>query len=475
MAPEPIPTESIYQRRRPFRVIVRLSREFITDDSNELSDAAARAGLSDLSNALKRLGITASRLITSIDPRRLRELENQREGDVEQPSLTQYWQIDLSDRDLDPDEVAATLARQEGVEVAYVESPVIEAGGPDGQATTAAAAASFNHLDAPPVGSNVRWAWGKVAGYAADVQVLDVESGWDLTHEALKPLNVSVISGVNQFGVDGYYDNHGTAALGIVAGMFVAPKGVEGICSQTRVLAASPFNGTAPAQPLADVLAAAANALNPGDVVLIEVAALEGGVSTRFQRPIERDEHVRKAISLLTAIGIVVIEPAGNGNKDLAKLSIDDGRSQLDVDGPGYVDSHAVMVGGAYVDPKTAPGSVPRRWVSGDDPRIGSNFGSRVNCYSWARQVYTSGCAPWHTCVASGAYQTFNGTSSASAIVAGVAVLVQTMLRAAGRAPLTPDEMRTVFADAGNGTASEPNSGIGPMPDLERIAGALGL
>lgn len=215
--------------------------------------------------------------------------------------------------------------------------------------------------------------------------------------------------------------------------------------------------------------------LTPGDVVLIEVAALEDGVSTRFQRPIERDEHVRNAISLLTGIGIVVIEPAGNGNKQLAKLSPDNGRCQLDVDGPGYVDSGAVMVGGGYVDPNGTAGSLPRRWISGDDPRIGSNFGNRVNCYSWARQVYTSGCAPWRTCTPAAGYQNFNGTSSASAIVAGLAVLVQTMLGAAGRQPLTSVQLRTVLADAGNGTASEANSGIGPMPDLERIAQALGL
>ncbi|MFT3970531.1 MAG: S8 family serine peptidase [Micropruina sp.] len=472
---DPPPTESIYQRRRPFRVIVRLSRDIATDAYRDLREAAGRTGLKGLSSVLEQLDVTGPRLITALDPGRLREIENRRDADRDQPSLTQYWQIDLTGRDLDPNEVAAALTGQEGVDVAYVEAPAIEAGGPDGRGAAATATASLNHLDAAPIGSNVRWAWEKVAGFAADVQVLDVESGWDLSHEALKPLNVSVVSGVNQFGVNGYSDNHGTAALGIVAGMFVAPQGVEGICSPATVFAASPFNGAAPAQPLADVLVAAVTVLHPGDVVLIEVAALEDGVSTRFQRPIERDEHVRQAILLLTGIGIVVIEPAGNGNKDLAKLGIDNGRCQLDINGPGFVDSHAVLVGGAFVDPDAAPGSVARRWVSGDDPRIGSNFGNRVNCYSWARQVYTSGCAPWRSCAASAGYQNFNGTSSASAIIAGVAVLVQTMLRAAGRPPLTPDQMRAVLADAGNGTASEPNSGIGPMPDLERVAAALGL
>ncbi len=479
MTQDPAPTETPYQRRRPFRVIVRLSREINVDAYTDLAQAAEASGLTELAETLVAYGVRGTRLIDSISPGQLRELEQQNPPeDPGQPSLTQYWQIDLSGSEADPEEVAARLNGLPGVELAYVELPVIDAGGPDGEPAPAAAAAAVqaSHLDPGPIGSNVRWAWEQHGAYGADVQVLDVESGWMFDHEALAPLKLAMQGGVNQHGVGSFRGNHGTAAVGIVAGSYVAPRGVRGICTAAAVLVASPFNGGAPPRPLASVLVGALPALRSGDVVLIEVAALEGGVSTRYQRPVEREVAVRDAIGLLTRFGVVVIEPAGNGNTGLDGLGTANGRCQLDPGGAGYVDSGAVLVGGAFVDTSAPAGSIPALWVSTDEPGVGSNYGRRVDCYSWARRVYTSGCRPWGNCKpATSAYQNFNGTSSASAIIAGVAVLVQTVLKSAGRPPLSSAELRTLFADAGNGTPSPAGSGIGAMPDLKLVSAALGM
>lgn len=473
MTQSPIPPESPYQGRRPFRVVVRLSREIIADGFTDLGEAATEFGLHELAEALAELGVRGTRLIDSIPPGQLRELEQQNPPeDPEQPSLTQYWQIELSGSGLPPEDVAARLEGLPGVEVAYVELPLIDAGGPDGEAP--AAAAEPSHLDPAPIGSNVRWSWEREA-YGAEVQVLDVESGWMFDHEALSPLNLTMLSGVNQHGVGGFRGSHGTAAVGVVAGSYVAPHGVRGICPRASVLVASPFNGGEPPRPLAAVLVGALTALRRGDVVLIEVAALEGGVSTRYQRPVERELVVRDAIGLLTRSGIVVIEPAGNGDAGLDALGTANGWCELNPDAAGYVDSGAVMVGGAFVDVKAPAGTLPPRWVSPDEPGVGSNFGGRVDCYSWARRVYTSGCRPWGNCKPpTSAYQQFNGTSSASAIIAGVVVLIQTMLRSAGRPPLSSPELRRVLSDPANGTPS-PGAGIGVMPDLELVAQALGI
>lgn len=473
-----LPTESPYQRRRPFRVVVRLSREFNADGYSDLGSAAEGLGLKELAEALAEFAVRGRRLIDSISPGQLRELEQQSPPeDPDQPSLTQYWTVDLSDSGLDAEEIAARLDGLPGVEVAYAELPVIDAGGPDAEPAPAAGlAADRSHLDPGPIGSNVRWAWEGQNAYGEQVQVLDVESGWMFDHEALSPLGLAMQGGVNQYGVGGFRSGHGTAAVGVIAGSYVAPRGVRGICPRAAVLVASPFNGGGPPRPLASVLAGALPALRRGDVVLIEVAALEGGTSTRWQRPVEREVAVRDAIALLTRLGIVVIEPAGNGNSGLDALGTANGRCPLDPAAAGYVDSGAVMVGGAFVDTAAPATSTPARWVSGDEPGVGSNYGGRVDCYSWARRVYTSGCRPWGNCKpATSAYQLFSGTSSASAIIAGVAVLVQAMLKAAGRPPLTSTELRRVFSDAGNGTASTPGAGIGTMPDLKLVAQHLGL
>lgn len=489
MSPNPLPTGSPHQHRRPFRVVIRLRDHPEADPYDDLGEMADRLGLKKLGTVLEALGVRGTRLIptSTLSPAQLRELEgptDEEERDPEDPagtedpgdpeltvSLTQYWVLDLSGVPEDPDEVAARFDGVEGVELAYVELPVINAGGPDGEAGPASEPC---HLDAAPTGSNVRWAWEERQQAGAEVQVLDVESGWLFDHDALRPLGVRLVSGVNQDGVGTFRGNHGTAALGIVAGHFVAPDGVHGIAPKASVLAASPFNGDLPPRPLASVLVEALLSLRRGDVVLIEVAALEGGTTTKWQRPVEREIAVRSAIRLLTRRGIVVIEPAGNGNSDLDGLGTANGRCELTPGKPGYADSGAVLVGGAYVEPKRA--GAPQRWVSADEPGVGSNFGLRVDCHSWARRVRASGCRAWGNCKpATSAYQNFNGTSAAGAIIAGIAVLVQGINTEAQRPPLTSRRLRSAFRAGGTGTPAAPGAGIGTMPDVERVAAHLGL
>jgi hypothetical protein len=88
-----------------------------------------------------------------------------------------------------------------------------------------------------------------------------------------------------------------------------------------------------------------------------------------------------------------------------------------------------------------------------------------VHCHAWGDGVVTAraeGYTPPH----------FGGTSAASAIVAGAAVLVQAMHAAAhADARLTTTKMREILADPALGT---PQCGvdaghIGAMPDLAAI------
>ena len=62
----------------------------------------------------------------------------------------------------------------------------------------------------------------------------------------------------------------------------------------------------------------------------------------------------------------------------------------------------------------------------------------------------------------------FGGTSAASAIVAGVAAVVQGMHRAAHGTPLAAATLRALLADPSLGTPQHTPSArlIGPMPDL---------
>jgi subtilisin family serine protease len=100
-----------------------------------------------------------------------------------------------------------------------------------------------------------------------------------------------------------------------------------------------------------------------------------------------------------------------------------------------------------------------------------SNFGSRVDCFAWGEHIDTSGDG--FTGQDPHVYTTdFGGTSGASPIVAGCAVLLQALRRANGLVPHSPAEVRALLSDSAINTVSADPAGdlIGVMPDLRAIA-----
>ncbi|HEY8076322.1 MAG TPA: S8 family serine peptidase, partial [Labilithrix sp.] len=158
-----------------------------------------------------------------------------------------------------------------------------------------------------------------------------------------------------------------------------------------------------------------------------------------------------------TARGVVVIEAAGNGAEDL--------------DHPAYErkldrkkrDSGAIMVGAG------APALAG--WT--DRSRLDfSNYGSRVDVQGWGRMVATLDYGDLQGCDAARRKytSTFGGTSSASPIVAGAALLVESIVKTENGCPMKPKELRTLLAETGspqtNGPHGSTKQNIGPRPDL---------
>lgn len=102
-----------------------------------------------------------------------------------------------------------------------------------------------------------------------------------------------------------------------------------------------------------------------------------------------------------------------------------------------------------------------------------SNFGSRVDCYAWGENVDTcySNSAGSTTMYTGG----FGGTSSASPIVTGAAVIIQSIAEASLGNRFHPLQLRTILCDSANGTPSNDpiNDRIGVMPDLRKIIPTL--
>ena len=105
-----------------------------------------------------------------------------------------------------------------------------------------------------------------------------------------------------------------------------------------------------------------------------------------------------------------------------------------------------------------------------------SNYGSRVDVQGWGRMVATLDYGDLQGCDATGRKYTnyFGGTSSASPIVAGAALLVESIVKTERRCPLSPKDLRTLLVDTGSPQTDGPHGPakqhIGPRPDL---AGAI--
>ena len=154
------------------------------------------------------------------------------------------------------------------------------------------------------------------------------------------------------------------------------------------------------------------------------------------------------------AHGVTVVQPAGNGARDLGGLLPPDGE-----------DSGAIVVSAAVHE--------PAGWVC--EPA--SNHGARADCFASGRGVVTtslfldtarSATAPTIVPTITDA---FANTSAAGAIVAGCAVAVQGMVRARWGVPGSVAGVRTLLR--AHGTPAGPGPAIGVMPDLAAIAAAL--
>lgn len=104
----------------------------------------------------------------------------------------------------------------------------------------------------------------------------------------------------------------------------------------------------------------------------------------------------------------------------------------------------------------------------------GSNFGRRVDCYAWGEWVATTGDGA-DSRETTRFTERFSGTSAATAIIAGAAVVAQGIAKAHRGAPLSPEALRDLFRDPASGTpsAKPAEDRIGVMPDLRKVVAGI--
>jgi hypothetical protein len=319
-----------------------------------------------------------------------------------------------------------------------------------------------SHLRPAPRGVDAIYAWRVAGGTASGIRVADVELGWLLEHEDLITASItppSVLGTPNDRAID-----HGTAVMGIVLGGDNG-VGIVGIAPHAEGYLVRHKSRDPDSMP--DALADAGNAVKPGGVVLIAegIGPISNGTATGIVGqpavPVESKRMIQLAIGVLTFFGITVVEAAGNTGTDLDSHPH---LSHLNPTHPSFVDSRAIVVGGA--DWRSTGGS------DGEWSRR-SSYGLRVDCFA----AFSGVRAP--AAFDNPPYQYFSGTSSASAIIAGMVCAIQGMAEAASTPPkpLLPTDIRNFLLrnpDLGRQTGPTDPGLIRAMPDLRKIANYMG-
>ncbi|WP_427006575.1 S8 family peptidase [Pseudarthrobacter sp. H2] len=338
--------------------------------------------------------------------------------------------------------VVSRLETLDLVEAAYVEGgPVPPPVNPadDGRSK------DQGYLSAAPAGIDARWTWSLTDG--AGIRFVDLERGWTLDHEDLAAAKITLISGVSTD-----YHGHGTAVLGevlavdnAVGDVGIAPGAAGRVVSQWRDPAS--YNSAA-------AILSAAQAMSAGDVLLLEAQTRIGDWENM---PVEVETAVFDAIRHAADAGIIVIEAGGNGGHDLDTFQDSANRNVLNRQSPDFRDSGAIMVG-------AASSTVPHSRLNF------SNHGSRIDCYGWGNNIDTTGDG-WQGTSTTEYTPKFSGTSGASPIVAGAAVLLQSWRKSQDGQVFHPQGLRNMMSSPTLNTASAnpPGDRIGVMPDLRAI------
>jgi serine protease len=313
------------------------------------------------------------------------------------------------------------------------------------------------YLLAPTNGINAIAMWTACGARGAGIKMVDVEAAFNTNHVDLP--SVPVLGGDMNYGGQ-FYQDHGTASLGVV-GSKDNGSGTTGIAPDCSMCFIGVMNLIEEEDyhemNIPGAMMTAIGALSAGDVMLLELQGWN-------LEPIEWFKPVYDRIVLATGLGITVVEAAGNGNWNLDASYFSTGNG-------GHwpftlsQDSGAIIVGA---------GSPP--WAFGgtttERSRLSfSNYGSTVDLQGWGEFVATSGYGSIYSSEGNdNLFGYYGGTSSASPVVAGACVLLQSAYKARTAGVLTPAQVKQKLQITGTAQQSGVNpssENIGPFPNVK--------
>jgi serine protease len=394
--------------------------------------------LTGLHAALHQAGVRTVRPLFTGEPSRLAALRARARagGQDSVPDLEAWYRITLPPA-ANVDAVVAALSARPEVTIVY---PAPEPAPPPGAFSTPNFVASqANYFGPAPSGTETVYVRSLAGGRGAGVRIVDLEYDWHFGHEDLL-LSSSILIAGQRYTVFG--SDHGTAVLGILAArdnLFGITGGVPDAI--VRVAGAVNNGSYEPANAITN----AAAQLSPGDVILIEQQAKGPSADTMYI-PLEWIVSVYDAIRLASLSGIVVVQAAGNGGRNLDATLYNNRFNR------NYYNSGAIIVGAG----------------NASNARLAfSSYGSRVDVQAHGESVTTTGYGGlWGSTLDDRYTGSFSGTSSASAIVAASVVALQGYQGHRGRPRLSPAAMSSLLKTTGSAQTGSTWQNIGPKPNL---------
>ena len=309
----------------------------------------------------------------------------------------------------------------------------------------------LNPASSTPTGIDASYAWTQTGGTGLGVTVCDLEYSWNYNHG---DISKGAGSSLNTWTDPGWGNDHGTAVIGEL----VSDNngwGTTGICYGSSLKTCGTYYGTPTSWNVAGAIALAIANLNAGDIILLEQQWDYSPTSAGLYVPIEWwystspnpqvNNPVYVAIVNAISNGIHVVEAGGNGNVNTDGMT-------------WYGNSGAIIVGAGGAS------------AGNDLQRLSfSSYGQRFNLQGWGENVFTTGYGYYYNAEGVNYYytSTFNGTSSASPIVAGALACAEGYYLAnVSSTPPTPAYMRTHLATYGTAQVFGTTGNIGPRPDL---------
>jgi len=318
--------------------------------------------------------------------------------------------------------------------------------------TTPSYVAQQNYLQVNP-GLNVEAVWA-LGFNGQNTTIHNIEYGFNKNHEEFHVFNCDIAPNMDiNSSATTDFTEHGTATMGVLFGNNGA-YGVTGIAHGAQQVWLYPewqqigYNRV-------NAINQALNNSVIGDIIVYEMQAFgfNGNSSNPKYVPAEYNTLVWNVTKALTDAGRIVVAAAGNGNQNLDDFEY---QSYMNLG-----DSGAIIIGAGTSNTTHSRLSF-------------STYGSRVDVQAWGQNVRTSGAITGASVTQVGgdfnqSYMTFSGTSSATALVGGIAAIAQSIYRANNTDFLTSQQLRTILIDTGIPQGGDTSTPIGPMPNLVNV------